>query len=139
MMRRLRSVTLLAAAFALTACYHAVVETGRPAGTKVVNKPWAMSFIFGLVPPPVVNTASDCPGGVSKVETQHSFLNGLVAVLTGNLVTPMTITVTCSGGSASAAPAIKLDRTATTEQKAAALNQAAELAIKTHAPVYVQF
>ena len=138
MMRRLRSVTVLAAAFALSACFHAVVETGRPAGTKVINKPWAMSFIYGLVPPPVVNTASDCPGGVSKVESQISFLNGLVAALTFSIVTPMTITVTCAGGAASATPAIKLEN-ATPEQKAAAIGQAADLAVKTKAPVYVQF
>ncbi|NNK65052.1 MAG: hypothetical protein HKO98_17750, partial [Gemmatimonadetes bacterium] len=32
------------------------------------------------------------------VETQHSFLNGLVAGLTFGIFTPMTITVTCGAG-----------------------------------------
>ena len=35
------------------------------------------------------------PRGVSRVETQLSFLNGLVSVLTFSIFTPVEITVTC--------------------------------------------
>lgn len=78
------------------ACYHATVETGlKPSETRIVNK-WAMGFAWGLVPPPTVETAAKCPNGVAKVETQHSFLNSLVAGLTSGILAPMTIEVTCA-------------------------------------------
>jgi hypothetical protein len=38
---------------------------------------------------------------VSKVETQHSFLNALVAFFTLQIYTPMDITVTCAAGGSS--------------------------------------
>jgi len=66
---------------------------------QVIDKPWAHSFIAGLVPPNEVSVASQCENGVAKVETQHSFLNGLVAAITFNIYTPMHITVTCAAGS----------------------------------------
>jgi hypothetical protein len=36
--------------------------------------------------------------GVARVETQISFLNGLVSFLTFNIFTPMDILVTCGAG-----------------------------------------
>jgi Bor protein len=54
--------------------------------------------VFGLVPPSTVETAAKCPNGVAKVETQLSFLNQLVSVLTLSIYTPMTIEVTCASG-----------------------------------------
>ncbi len=131
-MKIVRSAAVLAA-FALTGCYHAVIETGRPAGTEVITQKWANSFIYGLVPPPMVNTASRCPNGVAKVETQHSFLNGLVAAITWGIYTPIQIDVTCAtGGTASNTIEAGAD-------KAAAIQAAADLAVKTGNPVHVQF
>jgi hypothetical protein len=120
---------------ALAGCYHAVIETGRPAGTTVVTKPWAMSFIFGLVPPPVENVAQQCTNGVSKVETQHSFLNGLVAFVTFSLVTPMQIDVTC----AAAGGNDDMARVNVPGNPREALLQAIELSRSTGKPVLAQF
>jgi hypothetical protein len=44
-------------------------------------------------------------GGVAKVETEHSFLNGLVAFFTIQIYTPMHITATCSASGSAPAPA----------------------------------
>ena len=86
-------------AFVLSGCYVATIETGLPASdTKIVNN-WASCFVYGLVPPETVQTASKCPSGVAKVVTKHSFLNGLVAGLTLSIYTPMTIEVTCARAS----------------------------------------
>lgn len=139
--RRLAVAALALLATSTTACYHAVIETGRPESSTVINQPWAMSFVYGLVPPPQVNTASSCPNGVAKVETQHSFLNGLVAAVTFGIVTPIQITVTCagSGGGNDDAATLTVDESATTEQKAAAVQEAARLAVESDAAVYVQF
>ena len=77
-------------------CYHVTVETGAAPSPIVVDKPWQLSFIYGLVPPPELNVKAECPNGVSKVETETSFLNGLVGGLTYSLFTPVHARVTCA-------------------------------------------
>lgn len=135
MRRGLRALSVLAV-FVLAGCYHAVIETGRPAGSTVVSKPWAMSFLWGLVPPPVENVSQQCTNGVSKVETQHSFLNGLVAALTFSIITPMQIDVTCAGagGDDDSLATVRVDG-----NPRAALVQAIELSIATGKAVYAAF
>jgi hypothetical protein len=83
----------------LGGCYHATVETGATPSTVVIDQPFASSWIYGLVPPKLVTSSSKCPSGVAKVETQHSFVNGLVGVLTLGIYTPMQIKVTCATAS----------------------------------------
>ena len=96
-----------------------------------------MSFAFGLVPPPIENVAQQCTNGVSKVETQHSFLNGLVAAVTFGIVTPIQIDVTCAaagGDNDSSLATVRVDGDAR-----AALIKAIELSIATGKAVYAQF
>jgi len=134
---RIRRAAAVVAAFALTGCYHAVINTGRPESTDIITIKWANGFIYGLVPPPVVETASRCTNGVAKVETQHSFLNMLAQFVTFGLYTPMQIDVTCAArGTASAESVIKVEQGRTMEQ---AVGQAVQLSAETDAPVYVQF
>jgi hypothetical protein len=125
--------------FALTAgCYKATIETGLPASTTIVENEWASSWIGGLVPPATVNVASQCPNGVSQVQTQHSFLNMLAHLVTFGIYSPMTITVTCAAsGSASAGGAIEAG--ATLAERTAAFNAAIERSAETGKPVLVQF
>jgi hypothetical protein len=137
-MKRMRSIVAVAALFSLGACYHAVIETGRPAGTEIISNPWANSFIYGLVPPQVVNVASQCPGGVSKVETQHSFLNGLVASITFGIYTPMQIDVTCAaGGRASIEKEAKTIRVGDGQTLEQVLDAAVRISNENNQPVYV--
>jgi len=98
--------TTLAVLFLLSAgCYHASIETGMKPGSDRIEKEWAASFAWGLVPPDTIEAKSKCTSGVSKVETQHSFLNGLVGTVTLGIYTPMDLTVTCAAaGSASIPP-----------------------------------
>jgi hypothetical protein len=81
---------------ALGACYHATVETGATPSTLVIDKGFASSWIYGLVPPETISTTSKCPKGPAKVETQHTFVNELVSFLTLGIYTPMQIRVTCA-------------------------------------------
>jgi hypothetical protein len=91
-----RIIPVFAAAVLFGGCYHATVNTGVSPGSTQVTEEWAKSFVYGLVPPPTVDAVAACASaGVARVETQHSFLNGLVAGLTFGIFTPMTITVTC--------------------------------------------
>jgi hypothetical protein len=92
---RLKSLALAAASLGLSACYHITVNTGATPTATVVDKQWANSFIYGLVPPPELNVKSECPNGVARVETEHSFVNGLVAAITWQIYTPMHVKVTC--------------------------------------------
>lgn len=77
--------------------------------TVTLEQQWANSWIYGLVPPQTINTAARCPSGVARVETQLSFLNQLVGILTLGIytpmdvrVTPMDVRVTCAQGNATA-------------------------------------
>jgi hypothetical protein len=51
-----------------------------------------------LVPPAELNTKEQCPQGFAVVETERSFLNGLVGAITYSIYTPMHVKVTCAGG-----------------------------------------
>ena len=134
---RILRVAAVVAAFALTGCYHAVINTGRPESTDIITIKWANGFIYGLVPPPIVETASRCTNGVAKVETQHSFLNMLAQFVTFGLYTPMQIDVTCAArGTASAESVIKVEQGRTVEQ---ALGEAVALSAEKGEAIYVQF
>ncbi len=91
-----RMLVVAASLVLLTGCYHATVNTGLAPSPQTVEKPWAMSFVYGLIPPSTVETAARCPKGVAKVETRLSFLNLVVANLTLGVITPMEITITCA-------------------------------------------
>lgn len=93
------AVALLVLAVLTTACYHATIDSGLPASGEVIKNSFASGWIFGLVPPSTVETASQCPNGVAKVETQLSFVNQLVGFLTIGIYTPMEIKVTCAAAS----------------------------------------
>ncbi len=112
----------------------------------MIENKWAPSFVFGLVPPPVVETAQQCPNGLARVETRISFLNGLVSGLTFNLFTPMHIKVTCASGSGMSSlmpsetdDAVTIPAEATDVEVSAVLQQAAQQSLDTQQPVNVRF
>jgi hypothetical protein len=139
-MTTIRRVALASAIFPLAACYHATVETGLTPSTQVLEQTFASSWIYGLVPPKTVSTTSQCPGGVAKVETEHSFVNQLVGFLTLGIYTPMHIRVTCAQGNAGTTGAM-LSVPAQADETAlrAAFARAADIAAKAHEPVMVRF
>jgi Bor protein len=128
------SLGLLSATLVLGGCYHAIVETGRPASGTVVENQWAHSFLAGLVPPNPLDVSSRCPSGVARVETQHSFLNSLAAAITFSIYTPMTITVQCAAAGSPDAPAsssVRLPSDADGRQMSAAIEEAALMSART--------
>jgi hypothetical protein len=139
---RLRTSSILAAiTLAASACFHQVVQTGRSPGSTVIDLPWTKSFIFGLVPPAEINTAAQCPGGVATVETQRSFVNGLVGTVTFGIFTPVSVRITCAGGAAMLPGARRIDvaEGASLEARAAAVRQAIEVSSETLGMVVVQY
>ena len=141
-MSRLLKLAVVALLIALPACYHATIQTGLPSGTGVVEEKWAAGWLWGLVAPKPVSTLAQCPNGVAKVETQHSFLNMLVGGLTGGIFTPMSIKATCASRGRAAIPGepeIKLGGNPTEAQVIDAFRRAADLSVETGGPVYVRF
>lgn len=125
------------AALVLTACYHQVVDTGLPAGETRIAKPWTSTWIFGLVPATPIDVRSQCPNGVAIVDTQMSFVNGLVGAITLGIYTPLSVTVTCSGAGAAAGPAVREIRAdvSSPDAMAAAFESAARLSRDSGQPV----
>ncbi len=144
-MKKLTSIlSVLLIAMMVTGCYHAQVTTDKEPSGQVIEKPWASSFIAGLVPPPVVETAQQCPNGVARVETKISFLNGLASAVTFNLYTPMNIKVMCAEASAAMLPNSDLNQMTVKESASdtevqQTLSEAANKSIDTGQPVAVQF
>lgn len=135
-----RGASLLAASMSLSACYHATIDTGLTPSTQVLEQSFASSWIYGLVPPKTVETASRCPDGVAKVETQHSFVNQLVGFLTLGIYTPIHIRVTCAqAGAASSGASLTIPGTAGGEEVRAAFGDAADLVARTDIAVTVRF
>ncbi len=146
--RIVRSITTSSALIllvALSACYHATVETGRRPSGEVIQRRWAHSFIRGLVPPSTVETAAQCPNGVARVETQLSFLNMLANIITFGIYTPMHITVHCAAPGTALRPVedgervIALPTGSSLSDLQSALNAAAARAAEDREPVFVTF
>lgn len=141
---RKRLVTMacaVAAVLALSGCYHATIETGRAQSGTMVERKWAHSFLYGLVPPSTVETASTCQNGVAKVETQLSFLNRVARFLTLGIYTPMTIQVWCAapGSDDADAQTLSLPAGASREETGEVLTAAALLSRESGRAVYVRF
>jgi hypothetical protein len=133
-------LVFVATSMATAGCYHAVVDTGRTPNGTVIEDEWADSFVDGLAPPDVINTAEDCPNGIAKVETRHSFLNRLAAFLTFSIYSPMHITVHCAAaGEADAAADRTVEVGAGSDTRAigVAIAKAAILADRADAPAFV--
>lgn len=136
-------LAFLSCFFLLVGCYHATIDTGLAPGSKTVEM-WKHSWIYGLVPPSVVEAQSECENGVARVETQQSFVNGLVNVLTGGIYTPMTVIVTCaaddmSSAAVDSASVVTVLYGSDYEEIMNAFGQAANKAVAAEQPAYVQF
>lgn len=125
------------AALVLTACYHQVVDTGLPAGETRIARPWTSTFIYGLVPATPIDVRSQCPEGVAIVDTQMSFVNGLVAFVTLGIYTPLSVTVTCSGRGTALGPSVRELRAdgISDDALASSVNDAARLSRDSGTPV----
>jgi hypothetical protein len=90
------------------------------------------------VPPNTISAEAKCKNGVAKVETQHSFVNSLVGILTLGIYTPIEIKVTCAAPSSMGElPDVILDQDATSLEVQAAFARAAEIAVTNGRPAYV--
>ena len=140
-MHRRSGLALALTVFLVTGCYHQVVHTGAtPApGTALVKKNVAI-FFFGLSSAEV-NTTAECPSGVAVIETQQTFVNGLLSVLTLFIYTPRTVIITCAAGGDSMpdAPVFTIATNASTAEAKTAARRAFELARRSNEPVILRY
>ena len=85
-----------AVALATTGCFHQTVQSGLQPSTNVVEHAFVSTWLWGIVPAEPIDTRQMCPTGVAKVETEQSFLNGLVGALTIGIYSPQRLLVTCA-------------------------------------------
>lgn len=94
---------LLASCLLFTGCYQARMTTSKEPSNTVVEKKWATSFLYGLVPARI-DVTQECPNGIAAAERKMSFPNMLVSTLTFNIYSPQSVRVTCAAdGSMSSA------------------------------------
>ena len=86
---------MLIIASTFTSCYVNTFNVGKGAQSNVEVSKWNHYLIDGLAPISVSNPATLAGGATDYTVTiQHSFVNGLLAVITWGIYTPTTTTVT---------------------------------------------
>lgn len=93
--RRLPILPLLAAGLLTNGCFHTVIDTGLQPGPVGYEQEWETAWLIGAVPARVDATEA-CQGPWARVETEQSFLNGIVTVLTLGIYSPHQVQVTCA-------------------------------------------
>jgi hypothetical protein len=141
-MRRPLGLLALGLLLASGACYHQVVRTGRPVGTTVVDLPWVSTWFWGLVPATDINVRPQCPSGVALVETEQSFANSFVGIITLGIYAPQHVRVTCASAGTSLGRVgadILVAQDASPEAWTEAFEAAIAAADRTDLPVVVRF
>ncbi len=93
-----RTLASLASAVLLlgsSGCYHSIVDTGAEPGPVGYHEKWETAWLGGLIAAEV-DAEGICDGPWVRVETQKSFLNGLVSALTLGIYSPHEVEVVCA-------------------------------------------
>lgn len=142
--RTVSALVLLAfIALGMSGCYHATIDTGLKASSDVVENEWASGWLWGLIPPNPISTKEKCRHGVAKVETEHSFVNSLVGMITFGIYTPMHIKATCASSGMSmidgGTPELFVSENASQAEIQVVFARAADRAVAEGRAVYVKF
>ena len=93
----MRLATLLALACLLPGCAISRVYMGPlDAPTGETHSVTTIGFLWNLVPAAPVNATAMCSNGVQRVTTRRGLLSVLVNGLTGGIVIPTQVSVTCA-------------------------------------------
>lgn len=139
---RMKRMGIAAGALMLSACFHQVVQTGLPPGPTVVDKPFVATWLWGLVPAQDLDVRQQCAGGAATIETEQSFMNGLVAAITLGIFTPQHVRVTCSSRTASlprGSRELVAPASASAEEVSQLVERAVEESAASHAAVTIRF
>ena len=106
-----RIAVITALALTAGACYEHTytIGAGAPGGV-LVHDEWRHHWLWGLVDPDNELALSEvCPSGNATIESEWTFLNGLVSALTSGIYSPTTVRVRC--GETRASLDVDLDAT----------------------------
>lgn len=94
-----RGAAVLLVAMVASGCYeHTItVGAGAPVGP-VIYDHWENFWLGGLIGHTRVDVEEACPSGDATIIAKQTFLNGLVAGLTGGIYTPTTLQIRCRDG-----------------------------------------
>ncbi len=90
---------LLILALCATGCFRTTIKNGRPMGHAPIeyDNKWHGGMVYGIAElSGPYDLSKVCPQGWAAVHTETSFLNGLVEVVTFNIYTPQSVTITCA-------------------------------------------
>jgi hypothetical protein len=96
MRRPQRTLGALAIVLTTAACFHQSVHSGLQPSSTVVEHQSVATWLWGIVAADPIDVRQQCPTGVATVETEQSFMNGLVGVVTLGIYTPQRLRVTCA-------------------------------------------
>lgn len=85
-------------ALSLSGCYTTTIQSGRPASPATVgyDQRWHHGLFSGIAElSPAYDLSQVCPQGWAEIETETSFLNGLLALLS-EVYTSQTVTIRCA-------------------------------------------
>ena len=94
----MRNLLFAAALLGLSGCYKVEITNiaDGPVGLSHVKK--VHTLVAGLVPLNEIDVNDTCAGkGALKVTTIHTFVDGLLAVITSSIYTPVTVEIVCKG------------------------------------------
>jgi ABC-type transport system involved in cytochrome c biogenesis permease subunit len=91
-----RMAVVLSLVLSTTACFHQAIHSGLAPSTTVVENEFVATWLWGIVPAKPIDVRQSCPSGVATVETEQSFVNGLVGVVTLGIYTPQRVRITCA-------------------------------------------
>lgn len=77
----------------LSGCYRTITNTRAPR-SGLDGESTGVSW-FGVTP--VTHSASECPDGIAKIDSQMPVWGGLVYILTLGIVAPMNVEYQCAG------------------------------------------
>jgi hypothetical protein len=103
-MKRMSLVLFAVFALGLSGCYSTTIKNGKPVGEAPLegDHRWHHGFVGGTSEASGPYQLSKiCPEGWAEIETETSFSNGLLDVVTFGLYNPQTVEVKCEAKPAS--------------------------------------
>jgi len=97
-MKRTALFLLAAIALGASGCYSTTIKNGKPVGEAPLegDQRWHHGFVGGTSEASGPYKLSQiCPEGWAEIQTETSFSNGLLDVVTLGLYNPQTVAVTC--------------------------------------------
>lgn len=88
----------LLACVVLSGCYNLKYYDSTVPGPGKTHEVWVDAFAAGLVTLGEMDLSDECPTGVYKMRSNHSFVDVLLTVVTLGIYTPVTVIYTCGSG-----------------------------------------